>query len=376
MLRKFIHASLCTLAVALFAANARAHPASGIVVDAQGRIHFSDLETVWRLDAQGRLTVFRPGVSGRHVHELTIDAEGNVYGADVSYESQKWISAVWRRTPEGRETYLVAPTDNPPRGLSIWRDAEGNNYFVEQNNHTKRETLLLKRSPRGDVSTLAGGAYGHADGKGAQARFASVGGMTFGGDGSIYLSDGATLRRVSTDGTVRTLATKLDEKFADDTSVGYGGLFGLTVDGGGTTYVADYGNRRVLKITPDGKVSRALRAESLWSPTGVVATHDGKVLVLEVRFMPVDIYTGPRVRELSADGSVRVLTVVGPKAKTSARTTTAENATGCSARGIASKYETNFAKIGRGIDAYIGLGVIAIAALAGFKARARRSGHA
>jgi len=43
--------------VGLFPAAASAHPATGIVVDAQGRILFSDLETVWRLDAGGRLDV-------------------------------------------------------------------------------------------------------------------------------------------------------------------------------------------------------------------------------------------------------------------------------------------------------------------------------
>lgn len=47
--------------------------AASIVVDAQGRITFSDLETVWRFDAGGRLTIFRAGVGGRHVHELSIE---------------------------------------------------------------------------------------------------------------------------------------------------------------------------------------------------------------------------------------------------------------------------------------------------------------
>jgi hypothetical protein len=64
---------------------ARAHPATGIVVDRSGNVYFSDLETVWKLDPTGKKTVFRAGVSGRHVHELSIDEEGNIFGADVSY---------------------------------------------------------------------------------------------------------------------------------------------------------------------------------------------------------------------------------------------------------------------------------------------------
>lgn len=48
-----------------------AHPAWGIVIDRNNQIYFSDIETVWKIDAQGKLTVFRAGVSGRHVHEIT-----------------------------------------------------------------------------------------------------------------------------------------------------------------------------------------------------------------------------------------------------------------------------------------------------------------
>jgi len=67
--------------------------------------------------------------------------------------------------------------------MSIWRDREGNSYFIDQNNHTKAQTLLLRRAPDGKVITLAGGGYGHADGKGTSARFSSVGGVAFGRTG-------------------------------------------------------------------------------------------------------------------------------------------------------------------------------------------------
>ncbi len=151
-----------------FPATTQAHPASGIVVDSAGNIYFSDLETIWEFDTHRKLTVFRKGERGRHVHELAIDEQDNVYGADVSYNpaTEGWISDVWKITPEGKFIYLLEPTQDPPRGWSIWRDRAGNMYFIEQNNHTKRETLLLRRSPDGTVTTFAGGAYGHADGRG------------------------------------------------------------------------------------------------------------------------------------------------------------------------------------------------------------------
>lgn len=364
---------------ALPPAEASAHPATGIVVDARGRVLFSDLETVWRLDAGGRLTVFRPAVRGRHVHELSIDQEGNVYGGDITYEPStvKWVKAVWRRTPDGREeTYLVAPTTDPPRGVSLLRDAAGNTYAVEQDNHTNRETLIVKRTPRGEVMTLAGGAYGHADGLGTRARFRSIGGLAFGPDGSLYVSDAGSVRRVGPDGEVRTLAQGLEASLPDDTESGYGGLMGLAVDAGGNVYVADYGRRRVLKVTADGKVTRVVRAEAPWSPSGITVIPDGRVLILETGFTPPNVYSGPRVRELSPDGSLKVLATVGLKENGAARVTSSRDDEAKSVGNAGNEHERNVRLLESALGLFFGLGVVALGAVVWVKGFARRAGHA
>jgi hypothetical protein len=294
-----------------------AHPATGIVVDHKGNVFFSDLETIWKLGLDGTLSVFRSGVSGRHVHELAIDEHDNIYGADVSYESQKFIEDVWKMTPEGKLTYLLEPTANPPRGMSIWRDHEGNMYWIDQNNHTKTQTLLLRRTPEGNVTTLAGSAYGHLDGKGAAARFGSVGGMAFGLDGSLYLTDGDSVRKVSMDGTVTTLASKLTVPTDKDKQTLFGGsygtLAGLTADSDGSVFLADAGNRRLLKVSRAGKVDVVLRSEPPYFPNGAVATASGDVYVLEVGLTLPNISSGPRIRKLSRDGKIVTLATVGDK---------------------------------------------------------------
>lgn len=317
-----------------------AHPAWGIVVDRRNQVYFSDLETVWKIDAAGRLTVFRAGVSGRHVHELAGDDEGNLYGPDYSYvpARQSYLNAVWKMTPAGVFTYVLAPTESMPRGMSIRRDRDGNTYAVEQDNNLKRETLLIKRTPGGDVVVFAGGAYGHADGKGAQARFSSVVGMAFGPEGVLYLADGASVRRVAPDGTVSTLADGLDVKGAGtnpvEGEIRWGGLMGLTVGARGEVYAADYRNRRVLKITPGGEVSTAAQTEPPWAPTGVALSAGGDLYVLEFGPTPSNANT-PRVRKLSPDGKVVTVAAVGQSESTRESPHAAESPEGAGTAGRA-----------------------------------------
>ena len=260
--------------------------------------------------------MFRAGQRGRHIHELAIDAADNIYGADVSYNpaTKGWPSAVWKMTPDGKITYVVETTENPPRGMSIWLDRDSNMYSVDQNNHTKTQTLLLKRTPAGEVTTLAGGAYGHADGKGVLARFGSIGGMAFGPDGSLYLTDRSSVRRVTMDGEVTTIINGLDFRDRKDQPRFLSGasesLTGLSVAYDGTVYATDSSNRRLLKITPAGKVEAILRTEPPYFPNGVAAVGND-LYVLEVGFTLPNLSSGPRVRKISADGKEAILTTVG-----------------------------------------------------------------
>jgi hypothetical protein len=303
--------------LAVGALAAMAHPPWGIVVSSTGIVYFSDLETVWKIDRDGNVSVFRASV-GRHVHDLAIDARGNLYGPDYIYEpgTEKYFLGVWMMTPEGKETQLQHPIDMVMSGVSIWRDRAGNMFSIEQNNHTKERTLLLRRTPSGIVSTLAGGAYGHKDGKGTAARFGSVSAMTLAPDGNIYLTDAASVRRVSLDGTVTTVATDLAARTPEDKPTLFGGrdasIMGLAVGYDGQVYVADAGNRRLLKIANDGTSGVVYRLDPPYFPTGVFATLSGDVYVLEFSFTPPGTTNNPRVRKISSDGQNKLITTAGP----------------------------------------------------------------
>src|ERR1051325_4795528 len=118
---------------------AAAHPAWGIVVAPNGDVYFSDLLTVWRLGRGGRLSVAVPAVEERHVHELELDARGNLDTQD-----------------------------------GVYRDRAGHTYALEQNNNLRKETRILRLEARGRAEVFAGGAYGFADGAGARAQFRSI----------------------------------------------------------------------------------------------------------------------------------------------------------------------------------------------------------
>jgi hypothetical protein len=187
-------------------------------------------------------------------------------------------------------------------------------YSIEQNNNTKVRTLLLRRTPNGVVSILAGSSYGHADGKGTAAQLGSVTAMTFGPDGNIYLTDGTGVRRVTLSGEVKTTAKDITARTAEDKPTLFGAndksIFGLTLDAGGNIFVADAGNRRVVRIANDGRLDVVYRADPPYFPTGVFATN-GDVYVLEFSFTPPGTTDKPRVRIISGNGQNRIIGSTG-----------------------------------------------------------------
>src|SRR5258705_12192873 len=107
--------------------------------------------------------------------------------------------------------------------------------------------------------------------------------MAFGTVGSLYLTDGGFLRKVAMDGTVTTIAKDLTVPTSQDKQTlfggAYGSLAGLTVDAGGNVFVADAGNRRLLRITSGGEVDADVLGEPAFFSNVVVATTPGDVFV-------------------------------------------------------------------------------------------------
>ena len=312
---------LIVAASVLPTSRAEAHEGWGIVVDATGRVYFADIPAniIGRISKEGKLERV---ALGKHSHALVLDSAGNVYGTNPHLTLP--IRSVWRLTPHGHLTDLVAPTEGLPLGLqSFIMDGASSMYSVNARNAQTPDLLLLKRSHDGEITTLAGSSVGYADGTGAQAKFMGIDGMAWGPDGALYLADGPYVRRVALDGTVTTLgAGPLTERQWDED------LLGIAVNPSGEVYAADHANRRILKISPAGPVDIVLRTGPLWTPTGIVVAGDG-LYVLEHLRMPLailgDLAVGPyiRVRKVSGDGGVTVLARIWGRRSVAAGSVTA-----------------------------------------------------
>jgi sugar lactone lactonase YvrE len=279
----------------LLGTGASAHPGSGIVIDKYGQVYFTDTgRGIWKIDNQGKLT----SIPASLFHWMTIDEGG--YFAESPKRFGEWFERV---TPQSSKPVLIMSSDFP---LTINRD--GNIYYAD----TRPSSAgIVRRTPAGTETVLAHGEM-----------FKGITGITPGPDGSLYFTDASNadanaIRKITMDGKVTTIASGFLGKSntnvpPPETDAGY--CRGLAVDSLGNVYVAATGSRRVLKITPQGKVSTILEATSPWSPTGVAVFHS-EVYVLEWREpaaseSEVRIKWMPRVRKVGRDEKITTLAIV------------------------------------------------------------------
>jgi sugar lactone lactonase YvrE len=126
------------------------------------------------------------------------------------------------------------------------------------------------------VLTLAGdGVQDVVDGDATRARFVDPFGVAIGADGTIYVSDGQRIRRISLDGAVSTLAS------------GFGWLSALAIGRDGTVYAADTGNNVVTRVTVGPGFSPAVGrswtpiAGDFNGPIGLALDNDGRLIVAD-----------------------------------------------------------------------------------------------
>jgi len=318
------------------AISAAIHGPSGIAVDRNGNVYFSDSGNVRvRKISNGVITTvagngvgsnFRDGpgttVSLASPGGLALDAAGNLYIAD-SY--QTGASRVRRLSTAGNLTTVAgtgplgfsgdggsatAASLNQPSAVAI--DSAGNLYIADSGNGRVRRVNSF-----GAISTAAGnGGFGAAGdgGPAVNASFKQPVAIAVDSTRNTYVVDksGQRIRKIDPSGIITTLAGTGEAGFTGDggpaVNASLNAPAGIATDSSGNVYIADTGNARIRKITPDGTITTfagggastadGVRATTASIPGPSYIAVDGAGNVYFVN-------SGPgTVRKISTDGIV------------------------------------------------------------------------
>jgi sugar lactone lactonase YvrE len=275
------------------ARSAQLRTPDNMVMDGRGNLYFTGLglNRVYKISA-GRITLLAgtgepsrgsrddgvPAIAADLAPQgLAVDRQGNVY---IAEEASGLVRKV---TPGGTITTVAGQRDMPcsnsgdggpattailcqPQGLAV--DGQGNLYITEG-------ARLRKVSRNGTITTIAGtgtAGYSGDGGPATRARVNAPGPVAVDSKGNVYFCDvlNRRVRKVSPNGTIATFVPR-------GCSFGEARNAALAVDGQGNLYIAD---SDVLKVTPAGKVTTFLGP-----PTLVL---DGR----RVRVKPGELATG------------------------------------------------------------------------------------
>ena len=276
-----------------FGTSALAHPGSGIVVDKQGNVYFTDTGTgVWKIDKKGKLTY----VPASKFHWMALDEAGYFSEADKTFGVH-----FERVTKQRVRPSLIMCSDFP-----FTVSPDGNIYYADTRHSSPK---IIRRTPGGKETELM-----------RESIFEFVSGIAVGPDGSLYITEASnpdtnTIRKITMSGQMSILASytgKDGDNLPPETVPSY--CRGLAVDSAGVAYVAATGSRSVLKITPDGAVTTLLQEPSPWTPTGIASFH-GELFVLEWHDVAPSLQEVrkawiPRVRKIGRDGTVKTLATI------------------------------------------------------------------
>ncbi len=204
--------------------------------------------------------------------DLAVDASGNVYA--TSGQSVFEVTNLGAmNTIAGSGSGLYFGGDNGPASFArlhtpsgIAGDSQGNKYIADTANNRIR-----KIAAAGDISTIAGTGAAGADGDNGPASLANLNSpqsVAVDLGNNLYIADTGNnkIRKVTPDGIISTVLAGLNNP-------GF-----VAVDAAGTVYIADTGNDRVLRITAAGTIS--VLAQVL-KPAAVMVDAGGNIWISE-----------------------------------------------------------------------------------------------
>jgi sugar lactone lactonase YvrE len=235
-------------------------------------------------------------------NSLAVDEAGDVYVADTANQSIRKIDPTGAVSTMAGMTHAHGTNDGVGPAARFWGpfgvavDSTGNIYVADTGNNTIR-----KISPRGLVTTLAGGSGqpGSNDGAWLTARFRNPWGVAVEADGDIVVADSSndTIRKILPGGTVFTVAGQAGiigclDGYGDNAQ--FNNPSAVALDSAGNLYVSDSANDVIRKITPSRVVSTLAglagnvgcadgngAAARFWNPQGLAVDSVGNIYVAD-----------------------------------------------------------------------------------------------
>lgn len=215
-------------------------------------------------------------------NSLTTDGHGNLYFADEIYNVVGRIDSagnVFRVADGGSFDRTGESADFQPGGIAA--DASGNVYVADQDN-----ARIWKVSPDGTASLFAGcTCYGWGEGVPAKTTYlGGITGIALDAAGNLFVTDlyHHVVRKIDTQGNIQTVVGYVTSEWTQNP--GFGGDGGpatqallngpndVAFDSAGAMYIADKGNGRIRKVTPDGTISTFAGGGTALPSDGLAAT--------------------------------------------------------------------------------------------------------
>ncbi|AOM78254.1 hypothetical protein BFS30_14385 [Pedobacter steynii] len=212
----------------------------GMDIDANGNLYISDGGnlSIRKVSPQGEVSNFAIGFG--NINKLAFDGRGILYVLGS-------FNGAWRINPEGlRSTINITSMSDVCRPVvvdNIIYKLNNENFYIDTYNLTTNQNM----------TSVIGGNYGHTDGIGRAAAFASINGMAADNDGNIIIADAGNtaIRKLNPKTKEVTTLAKFTRGGAVDGSLNEakaGSIGDVIVDKAGNIYFIDSSNNAVRKI--------------------------------------------------------------------------------------------------------------------------------
>ena len=221
-------------------------------------------------------------------------------------------------TPRAWQAHVItvagdgSPTNfADPFGVAV---ADDGTVYVADAGDSNR---IQKIAPDGSVTTLAGGSEGFSDGSGTQASFDTPSGLAMDSDGNLYVADTGNnrIRKITPEGLVSSIAGDGTSGYADGPAAQarFNGPIGVAVDVDGNVYVADTYNDRIRRISTDGQVTTVAGGATPGYADGAATaalfdTPCGIAVAHDGSIFVADTANN-QIRKITTDGNVTTLAI-------------------------------------------------------------------